>query len=181
MLSNPIVGIKTLAFYGLIRRPTTSYQHSCCMVAITLQKAFELMFYLLTAMLSCKGVFLPVLAGYLLSEIPDGPGMFLKAICEGHRDQAQDCDVRCLPTGQLAELCKTQAHLSKAIICVWEKEGLPREGIAWFFFLVSHCVSVSVPDTQVHALIDTGPEPRYPANNGSYPKFCLKNRGTSLC
>jgi hypothetical protein len=58
------------------------------MMAITLQKAFELMFYLITTMLSFKGVFLPVLAGYLLSRIPDGQGMFLEAICEGHRAQA---------------------------------------------------------------------------------------------
>ncbi len=155
ILCDPIVGIKTLAFYGLIRRPTTSYQHSCYMMAITLQKAFELMFYLLTAMLTCKGVFLPVLAGYLLSGIPDGQGIFLKS----HLWRPQDpglglwCE---MPTHRPScKLCKTQAHPSKGIICLglYDRQWLTKK--------------ITKLDTRSTLVLT--------------PNFVWKNRGTSLC
>jgi len=77
-------------------------------------------------MFTCKGVFLPVLAGYLLSGIPDGQGIFLKkAICEGHRTQAQDCDVRCLPTGHLMGSAKHKPTQVRASSVYGRREACP--------------------------------------------------------
>jgi len=59
------------------------------MMAITLQKAFELMFYLLLQCLLAREFSYQCWLGIYSSGIPDGQGIFLKkAICEGHRAQA---------------------------------------------------------------------------------------------
>jgi hypothetical protein len=83
-----------------------------------------------------------VLAGYLLSGIPDGQGIFLKSHL--WRPQGPGLGLRCEMRTHSAsrELCKTQAHPRRASSVYGRREACPGRVYLGFFLLASACQSV---------------------------------------